>query len=213
MGEVPSHKVELNFYYIHRKDAFVLTDISEKERTKLRSLYARHAIISVVFAGEALISRLSREYRYHSKQLFPQRPEKKYAKFPDFQELVDIRNWFVHSSDRRKDQRFVEASMDGSSTITLEETGEEIPWIDVREGATWPRTSIPLNPFELTADHAKEAIRILDDMVSKLKGYLPDIFADAWLDQIKLCEKQSQTDKQISVDNLWGGYTPKNSKD
>jgi hypothetical protein len=54
----PTHEVEVNFFYLHYYDAAKLADWAEAEGTKLKSLYARHALLAVVFASEALVNRL-----------------------------------------------------------------------------------------------------------------------------------------------------------
>ena len=51
-------KVELNFFYLHIHDAEKFCDLTEKETSKLKSFYSRHAILSVVYATEALINRV-----------------------------------------------------------------------------------------------------------------------------------------------------------
>jgi hypothetical protein len=222
-----THEVELNFYYLHYNDARKLAEAAEREETKLRSMYARHSILAVVFAGEALANRLLDDYSQlpsrakHLQRLGirekwiiapfvcgRQEPlgrtfEPGLQPFQQFSELVAIRNWLAHPEVKR----FLGASADGS-TITIMETGEEVPWVDTQEGPVWPQTKIPINPFELTATHAKTAIRVLDAMVQELKSLHPELVTDKWLEKVLLRHKETGEEEEITTDSLFGGYTP-----
>lgn len=223
----PTHRVSLNFYYLHYNDACKLRDAAQVETSKLRSMYARHSILAVIFAAEALVNQLLDDFsalpsgdRYierlgirekwftgplvcsaaeHPSRTFdPARNP-----FQSFSELVDIRNWLVHP----KSGHYVDATADGS-TITIMKTGEEVPWVDTHPGGVWQQTRLPRNPFELHHDHATTAIGILDAMVEELKLLLPDKVTTAWLEQVVLKENASGREQAITTHSLWGGYTP-----
>ena len=56
--------IELNFFYMHYNDAqkFAEWSVSQREGDVNPSIYVRHAIISTVFASEALINRVLSEF-------------------------------------------------------------------------------------------------------------------------------------------------------
>ena len=54
----PTHEVEINFFYLHFRDAETFLEFASEEKSPLISFYARHTILSSVFAAEALINRL-----------------------------------------------------------------------------------------------------------------------------------------------------------
>jgi hypothetical protein len=226
MNERATHEIELNFHYLHYRDAKAFTELANKERSKLKSLYARHAILSVVFASEALINRIINDF------YIPKTGDKTIEKLSiidkwyiapltcaenksmdsfdsskeplqSFTELIKIRNWLVHP----KPGKFVNATTKGA-TITLLETGEEVPWIDTIHGKAWPQTKFPVNPFELTEDHAKKALKILDQMTDELKKFLSPKMNDKWLREINFVNKDKEASVRVTIDSLWGGYTP-----
>lgn len=228
MSQTATHDVELNFFYMHYQDAKQLAEWANGEKSKLRSIHARHAILATVFAAEALINRvIGQLYLLGSGQKLIERlgvREKWFAAplicgvgspsgktldasaepFQSFAELIDIRNSLVHA----KTGRFVEARADGS-TITIMETGVEVPWVDALQGPTWKQTRIPVNPFEWTGVHATKALGVVDAMVSELQKCFPAVITDAWLEEIELRVKQDLSSHTITIDSLWGGYSPK----
>jgi len=227
MTKDPTHEVELNFFYLHYHDAKKLAEWADNEQSKLRSLYARHAILSMVFASEALVNRvladfyppvagfesiekLSTRDKWYvaplvcgketpSGQTFDPSTEP----FQSFSELIKIRNWLAHP----KCGQFIDAAADGS-TITVMKTGKEVPWVDTLKGGIWPHTQIPMNPFELTGDHARKAIEVLDNMVKNLQDFLSEAITEEWLWEIELQARDTGQRMRITVDSLWGGYTP-----
>ncbi|NIQ12848.1 MAG: hypothetical protein GTO02_00085, partial [Candidatus Dadabacteria bacterium] len=66
---MPNVNVELNFFYMHYNDAKKFAEWSSEKRDGdvNPSIYVRHAIISVVFASEALINRVLVEFAPESK--------------------------------------------------------------------------------------------------------------------------------------------------
>ena len=230
----PTHEVEVNFFYLHYHDAQKLTEWAEAEGTKLRSLYARHALLAVVFATEALANRLLNQLplskvaavgieRLGIREkwslipfLLTGRPEAREwfdaskEPFQSFAELVQIRNWLAHP----KSGEYVAAIYDGRSTISVfdedfdPETERVVPWIETLKGGHWKQTRIPLNPFEWTAQHARVATKVLDSIVEELKEVLGGILTDEWLWEIDLKSKADGKVSRITIDSLWGGYTP-----
>ncbi len=228
MTEEATHEVELSFYYMHYNDARKFAEMAEKEQSKLKSLYARHAILSVVFASEALINRVLAEFSTPTSirdileklsitdkwriaaRVCAKHPHKPKAfdnsaePFQSFAELIRVRNWLVHP----KVEQFIEAKHTPGETITDIDTGDQFPWVDTLEGQRWPQTKIPKNPFELTASHARKVIEILETMVKKLQQYLGGLMTEDWLMEIGLRTKGTAEEKRITIDGLWGGYTP-----
>lgn len=217
---------------MHYNDAKQLAEWANGETSKLRSVHARHAILAAVFAAEALINRVIGQLcLLGSGQKLVERlgiREKWFAAplicgvgspsgktldasaepFQSFAELIEIRNSLVHA----KTGRFVEARADGS-TITIMETGMKtgvkVPWVDALEGPTWDQTRIPVNPFEWTGVHAKKALAVVDAMVHELQRCFPGVVTDGWLEEIELRVKQDSNSHTITIDSLWGGYSPK----
>lgn len=233
MKRTAIHEVELNFYYLHYNDCMKFVEWANQEQSTLKSLYARHAILSAVFASEALINRVLHDFylpaqgfasierlntfeKWYSAPLLCGKTSSSQKTFdsskPPFQsfvELVKIRNWLVHP----KVGRYIEARKDPNSTISVLNKGIEIPWIDTLEGGIWGITRIPLNPFELDGRHAQKALVILEAMVSKLKELMSDTITDDWLFEIELRDKGRQVIEKINTLSLWGGYTPDIKKD
>ncbi len=231
----PTHEVEVNFFYLHYHDAEQLVEWAEAEDSKLKSLYARHALLAVVFASEALVNRLLsrvalsklaaegveklgiREKWSLIPFLVTGRPEDygwldvSREPFQSFIELIKIRNWLAHP----KSGEYVAAVHDELSSISLlenwnsdQETVKIIPWIETLKGGVWKQTKIPLNPFEWTGQHARSALGTLDSIIEELKKVLGQHLADNWLWEIDLKKKTDSTVSKITVDSLWGGYTP-----
>jgi hypothetical protein len=226
-----THEAELNFFYMYLRDAEKLAewaDEADKHKSKLRSLCVRHAILSVVFASEALINRvldafylagsgkniierfsITEKWKVAPLVCGKRRPGEKTfdasaEPFQSFAELITIRNWLVHP----KAGEFVDARHKQGETITVMSTGEVLPWVDVLKGQLWPQTRIPKNPFELSGDHVRKAIEVLDKMVKQLQVYLNGAITEEWLDEIGLRVKGTPEQKQVAIDSLWGGYTP-----
>jgi len=228
MNKKATHELELNFYYLHYRDAQMLIEWAKAEQSKLKSLFARHAILSTVFASEALINRILNDF------YIPKSGEKTIEKLSivdkwclvplvcytsnqkietfdaseeplqSFIELIKIRNWLAHP----KPGEYIDATTDGVSTITILDTGAEVPWIETIKGRTWAQTKIPFNPFELTSEHAEKALKILDSMLNKLKEFLSDKINETWLSEINFVSKDKSDAQKITTDSLWGGYTP-----
>ena len=159
-------KVELNFFYLHIHDAEKFCELALKETSKLKSFYARHAILSVVFAAEALINRLLDDFLLPSistksieklstfdkwiiapfvcgKEISVSTPfSKSKEPFQSLKELIRIRNWLVHP----KPGKYLDAQK-SEDTILMAQTGQEIPWVDTLHGDQWPQTGVALNPI------------------------------------------------------------------
>jgi hypothetical protein len=225
------HQLELSFVYLHTRDAQKFVQLAEAEQSKLRSFYARHAILSCVFAVEALSNKIASEFYllpsgYDSFEKLGLR-QKVFAlplvcgkgqpigrtldqskePFQSFCELVAIRNWMVHP----KTTTYVEAST-LPGTIMDHETGDQFPWIETDFGGTWPQTGIPLNPFELTGKHARKALDITEKLISELLTLFDGLVTEAWLDEIILQSKDGKERRRVSIKGLWGGYTPDKRK-
>ena len=208
---------------MHLRDAKKLHALAKSEKTKLRSLYARHSILSVVFAFEAIINRVYDDL--YLNQVNPNPFEKlslfekwlvaplvcgknkpigtKFDRskepFQSFQELISIRNWFVHP----KPGDYVPA-VETPWTILIETGSSEVKGIEIKVGPTWSQTKIPKNPFEWTGEHSNTALKTFDLMKKELLEAFKGIIDEKWLWKIR--QKSMKTDAHI--DNLWGGYTP-----
>lgn len=224
--EIVNQEVELNFFYMHFRDAQKLHEFSEQEPTKLKSLYARHAIISIVFASEALINRIFNDFylpddgkkvieksslldKWFMAPLLcgknePPGIKHSFSKepFQSFKELIKIRNWLLHP----KPGLFMPAFSSGF--ILDRETNIAIPWVDVLKGDKWPQTKIPLNPFEISSVDSLKAINILDELIKWLLNCFNGTIDENWLFSIDFIDKRDSKIDKLTVDSLWGGYTP-----
>lgn len=222
-------KVELNFFYLHIHDAEKFCDYADKETSKLKSFYARHAILSVVFAAEALIKRVLDDFLLPGisskniqklstfdkwmiapficgKQIPIGTPfDKSKEPFQSLKEFIRIRNWLVHPSPGK----YLDARKSGD-TILMAGTGQEIPWVDTLQGDQWPQTGTPLNPFEIDENDAKKALDTLNLIVDELLSVFNEIIDKDWLEELNLRTENGEKET-ISIDSLWGGYTPKES--
>jgi hypothetical protein len=219
-------KVELNFFYLHIHDAEKFCDLAEKETSKLKSFYSRHAILSVVYAMEALINRVLDDFLLPSlstknieklstydkwmiapfvcgKEIPVNTPfDKSREPFQSLKELIRIRNWLVHP----KPGEYLEARK-RDDMILMAQTEHEIPWVDTLQGDQWPQTGIPLNPFEIDENSAQKALDTLNSIVAELLSVFHELIDKEWLEELNLETKNGETEK-ISIDSLWGGYTP-----
>ena len=225
------HQVELSLLYMHYKDALKFHNLAEDEKSKLKSLYVRHSIISAVFALEAMINRVLFEFCLFKPHLdsfeklsivekwltcplvcgkdFPvgKTFDNSGEPFQSFQELVRIRNWFVHP----KHTEFVPATKT-PWTIHVEETDKTIPWVETEKGDVWPHTQIPRNPFELVESHSEKAIKVFEFMKNELLKLFKDVFDEDWLWTLKLITTEDIKTELVSIDSLWGGFTPDNEE-
>ena len=223
MNEHTGH-VSLNFFYLFDNDARHLAEMAEKETSKLKSLYARHAIISTVFASEAFINRvfdnfyipggyerIERSTPLEEKWILAPLVcrtdpvgtfDRSTQPFQSFSELVKIRNWFAHP----KPGNFFPASLEQNSTITTED-GKEVPWISVLPGDIWENTRMPRNPFHLTGEHARTAIKTLQGMVAVLASFLPGKVTAEWIQEIVFKELGTNLQTRLTHGSLWGGYS------
>lgn len=228
MTSEATHDVEVNFYYLHYNDCLKFVEFSKKEPSKLKSLYSRHAILSAVFASEALINRVLSDFylvgqgvgsierlgtadKWYAAPLICGKPtpasrtfDSSKQPFQGFVELIKIRHWLVHP----KVGHFVEAHRDPKSSIRVLSDDIDIPWVDTLKGGVWPMTRIPLNPFELNAVHAKCALTILKKMIAELKQLMFGVVTDEWLLQIAVRDKNTKVAEKLTTTSLWGGYTP-----
>jgi hypothetical protein len=211
---------------MHYKDALKFHELAVNENSKLKSLYVRHSIISVVLALEALINRVLFEFCIFKSHIdtfeklsivekwltcplvsgkeFPVGKTFDQSKepFQSFKELVNIRNWFVHP----KNTEFIPATKT-PWTIHVEETDKTIPWVETEKGDVWPQTKIPRNPFELVELHSEKAIKVFESMKDNLLELFKDTFDEDWLWTLKLITTEEIKTELISIDSLWGGFT------
>ena len=224
---MPKVNVELNFFYLHYNDAktFARWAIEKKEGDVNPSIYVRHAILSVVFASEALINRVLVEFSTDPKifEILEKLsiPDKWYLApyicsdnlilmpfikgvepFQSFKELVNIRNWLAHP----KKNVFLDADLDPNSSIVMIDSKEEYPWLEMLKGDVWNQTEIPLNPFELNYRHAESAIKILHLMIDKLQSKLGKRMSAEWLDTITVKDENGLSKYKAPVSTIWGGY-------
>jgi len=224
----PSHKVELNFFYLHFRDAQKFQELASEEETKLESFYSRHAILSTIFAAEALINKIYDDFYLYDYALdifdkmsikekwiiaplvcgLKKPVSKKFnisqEPFQSFAEIIKIRNWYVHP----KPDNYVPAQKT-SDTISLIGENKNIPWVDTFKGKSWSQTHFPKNPFELNAKHADKATSILIEMIDELLVIFKGVFNKEWLWEIDLRTLVNGNSEKITIDSLWGGYTPK----
>ena len=185
--------VELNFFYMHYNDAkkFAEWAAEKREDNVNPSIYVRHAIISVVFASEALINRVIAEFATDSNvsdilegarildkwylapflcsgNAEPTPFDKDAEPYQSFKELIQIRNWLAHP----KVETFLRAKVDPNSGISIGSSNEEYPWLEMLKGEQWPQTGIPKNPFEIDHTHAATSLKILDAMIGALSTRL-----------------------------------------
>jgi hypothetical protein len=219
--------VELNFFFMHYNDGkkFAEWASTQKQGDVNPSIYVRHAIMSVVFAAEALINRVLSEFG-NAPGLFevlekasildkwylapflcaggnkPIPFDRGTEPFQSFKELVQIRNWLAHP----KVDNFLDAQLDPRSTITVGPANEQYPWLEMLKGKTWPQTKTPKNPFELNHQHAESAIKILDSTISALQIRLHGQMHDGWLDLITVEDTEGLHSYRASVYTIWGGY-------
>ena len=225
----PSHEVELNLFYLHYQDALHLLEFTENENYKFSSLCARHALISVFFASEALINRVAGNFikpgalpngfeklnfadKWHALSLVcSDKSDKSHTfdkgnePFQRFAELVTIRNWLVHPHACE----FLPARIDPNTHNTLS-SGSTWPWFETLKGEVWQHTHIPKNPFEISTSHVRQAINILDDMIKQLMICLPDKVTEDWLSEIGVREKDKPISYKMPANGPWSGYAPKN---
>jgi len=218
------YEIELSLLYMHLRDARKFDNLAKSEKTKLRSLYARHSTLSVVFALEAIINRVYDDFYLNQVKPNPfeklnliekwivaplvcgkdkpigKKFDRSKEPFQSFEELIRIRNWFVHP----KPGDYVPA-VETPWTILIEMDSLEVQGIEIKVGSTWPQTKIPKNPFELTGEHSEKALKTFDMMKNELLEVFKGIIDEKWLWKIR--KKSIKTD-MVDIDNLWGGYTP-----
>lgn len=221
--------VELNFFYMHYNDAKMFAKWAEKrqkDEDANPSIYARHSIISTVFASEALINRVLNEFAKDSnifeilekastldkwylaphlccaEESAPNPFDKSAEPYQSFKELIQVRNWFAHP----KVEVFLSAKSEPNSTISVGQSKEEYPWLEMLKGEHWNQTKIPKNPFEFEYTHANSAIHILDAMIEALKSKLNGQVYDGWLDVITVKDKEGLHKYKAPVFTIWGGH-------
>lgn len=219
--------VELNFFYMHYNDAkqFAKWAFETCDSDVNPSIYARHSIISVVFASEALINRVLAEFATDSNvsvllekssildkwYLSPflctagEKPvpfEKGAEPYQSFKELIQIRNWLAHP----KVEIFLKAELDQKSTISVGISNEEYPWLEMFKGEQWKQTKIPKNPFEINHTHAENALKVLDAMIDALSERLGGQIHEGWLKLITVKDDEGLHQYKAPVFTIWGGY-------
>lgn len=218
--------IELNFFYMHYNDArkFAEWAKSQREGDANPSIYARHAIISTVFASEALINRVLSEFAVDTavaetlerasilekwcvvpfvcRELAPAPLNQGEEPFQSFKELVQIRNWLAHP----KVEAFVKGKAPPNSTISVSGKTEMYPWLEILTGESWKQTKIPKNPFELDHTHAEAAISVLDRMIAELSSRLSGRISKDWLEEITVRDPAGARTYKAPVCTIWGGY-------
>lgn len=218
--------IELNFFYMHYNDArkFAEWAASQHEGDVNPSIYVRHAIISTVFASEALINRVLSEFSADpvvaealekasildkwciapfvcgdaAQTAFDRGAEP----FQSFKELIQIRNWLAHP----KVEIFLKGKAPPNSTISISGKPEEYPWLEILKGESWRQSRIPKNPFELDHTHATAALSILDKMILELSGRLSGRLTDDWQNEITVRDAEGTRTYKAPVYTIWGGY-------
>ncbi len=223
---MPKVNVELNFFYMHYNDAKKFAEWAFKRRNGdvNPSIYVRHAIISVVFASEALINRVLAEFAADPKvaeilekatildkwylapilcsgNVKPESFDVGAEPYQSFKELIKIRNWLAHPQV----ETFLKAEVDPRSSISVA-TGEEYPWLEMLKGEQWPQTEFPKNPFEVSYSHADAALKILDAMIEALSERLSGQMHDGWLDLITVKDDEGLHQYKAPVFTIWSGY-------
>lgn len=224
---MPMVSVELNFFYMHYNDARKFAEwASERRQGEVNpSIYVRHAIISVVFASEALINRVLAEFSADSNLseilerasvldkwylapflcsggANPVPFEKGVEPYQSFKELIQIRNWLAHP----KVDTFLKAAVDPKSSIRDTCSDEEYPWLEMLRGEQWIQTGIPKNPFEIDHTHAAASLKILDAMIEALAAKLAGQMHEGWLDLITVKDDKGLHQYKAPVFAIWGGY-------
>jgi hypothetical protein len=224
---MPNVSVELNFFYMHYNDAKKFAEwATEKREDNINpSIYVRHAIISVVFASEALINRVIAEFATDSNlseilerasildkwyiapflcsgSAKPTPFDKAVEPYQSFKELIHIRNWLAHP----KVETFLKAKVDPNSGISVGSSNEEYPWLEMLKGEQWPQTGIPKNPFEIDHTHAVASLKILDAMIEALSTRLAGQMHEGWLDLITVKDDEELHQYKAPVFTIWGGY-------
>ena len=224
---MPNINVELNFFYMHYNDAKKFTEwaFENRDGDVNPSIYVRHAIISVVFASEALINRVLAEFATDSNvseilekasildkwylspflcsgNAQPVPFEKGAEPYQSFKELIQVRNWLAHP----KVETFLKAELDPKSSISVGPSKEEYPWLEMLKGEQWPQTGIPKNPFEINYTHADASLKILDAMIDALSTRLAGQMHEGWLDLVTVKDDEGLHQNKAPVFTIWGGY-------
>jgi hypothetical protein len=224
---MPTVKVELNFFYMHYNDAKKFADWAYEKRDGdvNPSIYVRHAIISVVFASEALINRVLAEFATDSNvselldkasildkwylapllcsgNAKPLPFDKGIEPFQSFKELIQIRNWLAHP----KVETFLKGKVDPKSSISIGSSKEEYPWLEMLKGEQWLQTGFPKNPFEIEHTHATASLRILDAMIKSLSARLGGQMREGWLELVAVKDDEGLHQYKAPVISIWGGY-------
>ena len=212
---------------MHYNDAkkFAEWAVEKREDNVNPSIYVRHAIISVVFASEALINRVIAEFATDSNvseilerasildkwylspflcsgNAEPTPFDKAAEPYQSFKELIQIRNWLAHP----KVETFLKAKFDPNSGISIGSSNEEYPWLEMLKGEQWPQTGIAKNPFEMDHTHAAASLKILDAMIKALSTRLAGQVHEGWLDLITVKDDEGLHQYKAPVLTIWGGY-------
>jgi hypothetical protein len=237
MGSNREAKIELNFFYMHYKDANKFLELAGEEFAKvpkgiLESYFARHCLLSAVFASEALINKVYGEFYVGKvgddafitidKLSIPEKwllaPKLCGAKditqtfdkggdvFQTFVELIKIRNSWVHP----KTGIYLDAEHVG---LYISNENNYAPLLEVMQGRDfWQHTKIPFNPFELNAENAKLVIQNLDAMIRQLLLMFNGVFDDQWMEKLTFQIGDQLIKNKLKVRWLsGGGYTPSKS--
>ncbi|HTY11506.1 MAG TPA: hypothetical protein VMF88_10580 [Bacteroidota bacterium] len=227
-------KIELNFFYVHYRDAEKFLELAEEEFTKdqkgkLISYFARHCLLSTVFASEALINKVYSEFyigkvgddtfKAIDKLSLPEKwllapkfcgvevSTKGFDKagnvFQTFVELVRIRNSWVHP----KTGIYLDAQRLG---LYISSEDDYAPDLKVLHGKNyWPHTQIPFNPFELSPKHAKLVFQNLNDLIQQLLVIFDKVFDEEWMEKLTFQIGDQLVKNHMKVHWLrGGGYTP-----
>lgn len=114
----------------------------------------------------------------------------------------------VYADFHPKTGYFIPAIKTPWSITVMGKNNKEVPWIETQSGPVWPHTHIPKNPFELNKEHATKALQCFRDMLKELLRLFEGVFLEDWLWEMKLKEIDSGKIERVSIDSLWGGYTP-----
>jgi|GEM_PF-2542831 len=226
--------VELNFFYMHYRDAEKFLELAEEELAKdkngrLISYFSRHCLLSTVFASEALINRVYAEF-YIGKfdddtfnTINKLSIQEKWLLAPKFCNAKDITKTF--NKGENVFQTFVELVKIRNSWVHpkpgIYVNGERVgiyfsieneiaPDVKVLPNTKyWPHTKIPLNPFELNAKHARLVFENLNAMIRRLLVIFEGVFDKPWMEKFTIQIGDQSVKSHMKVHWLsGGGYTP-----
>jgi hypothetical protein len=226
-----THRAELSLFYLHSEDAKHFARLARCE-ARYENFHARHSILSVVFAAEALINKvlfrfsglpepvLENVERMSLEDKWVLAPaicgasgrafDKSREPFQSFQELIRWRNELVHPKPRlfldafyREGEEITVIKMDGDAPH------EQIPFVEILgdNSKLLPQTGIPLNPFQTVADDAEKALKLLMALEKELIALIGGSLTEKAIREVELRSVGDGKVTMISIESLFGGYS------